>query len=805
MKKILSIAIFLSVAVAMMAQGQGTFVVSDKKGNNNLVQGVTFQHDKKGSSWMGDGLSGSIRDLQYIARTKTELATASSEDVTKILEETSGTDGVSADAFAVTLQANPSVEEAYSADDDNLVVKLKNGGGRVIYPMYEIQPLFSDGDALNDIKQVFPRKNAKRTGSHPNGKVAVFSTLKNNAPKYSAQIKLVDYIMSMFDECGYEVEPYDCQDFTVKKYEEVIKYSNTYKAIIVMSHGALLEKPTMVNRAKGVLVTGEVCDKDDPADKCWIDDEGKYYKTVSNDLNTNSNCLVYLGACYGACWGEKIDEEPFSSRNRTAVIGWTGVNIISQAHAAMLFYRLLYFGDTVEEALSQSFLEDPNYNTPIYFSYYARSHKGLESTADVQTKYFDNLYFGLSINSDKAVKKRDLEDYCGVMGFIHGEWPDNLTRTVDIWMKSLFSDVKFKVKTVENRFPKYDDLENTYRFGLKIPFDEPVSEGIYQIEIEPYRTGKMLKPLSPFFFVYSRKFGDNCALLEIPEEDFYEPSVLGTDGQPVTEITIPAGTSRTYQLDAYPGHTFYTPCLDTLVAKVSLSGTTLTVTGVSEGSTIFGVYDRQNHQMAVVDVTVTPGGSLPSYLACPDDHHPHLIDLGLPSGTKWACCNVGASTPEGYGGYYAWGETEEKTTYHWSTYIHCDGSSSTCYDLGSDIAGTKYDVAHVQWGDSWVMPSREQLDELRNNCTYEWTMVNGVNGEKFTSKANDGSIFLPAAGIRMNDGLDYAGSGGYYWSSTQNPSRSYGAYCLNFSPSDLYPYSGGRDRSRGQSVRPVSR
>ena len=192
-----------------------------------------------------------------------------------------------------------------------------------------------------------------------------------------------------------------------------------------------------------------------------------------------------------------------------------------------------------------------------------------------------------------------------------------------------------------------------------------------------------------------------------------------------------------------------------------------------------------------------------AYLTCPDGNHPHMIDLGLPSGTKWACCNVGADKPEAYGGYYAWGETEEKATYNWSTYIHCDGTSSTCHDLGSDIAGTQYDVAHVKWGGSWVMPSKEQQDELRSNCNYEWTTVNGVKGGKFTSKNNGGSIFLPAAGDRYISGLYSAGSNGHYWSSTHYPSSSRGAYFLGSNSG----YAGwyGNDRYFGQSVRPVVR
>ena len=188
-------------------------------------------------------------------------------------------------------------------------------------------------------------------------------------------------------------------------------------------------------------------------------------------------------------------------------------------------------------------------------------------------------------------------------------------------------------------------------------------------------------------------------------------------------------------------------------------------------------------------------------LSCPDDNHPHAIDLGLPSGTKWACCNVGATMPEDYGGYYSWGETETKTDYSWNAYQHYDGTSNTYRNLGYDIAGTQYDVAHVKWGGSWVMPTKEQQDELRYNCSYEWTPENGVIGGKFTSKKNGAGIFLPAAGGYGNSGIYNVGSYGYYWSSTQNLSRSDGAY-------DLFFNSGYADwfcnsRYSGSTVRPV--
>ncbi len=184
-------------------------------------------------------------------------------------------------------------------------------------------------------------------------------------------------------------------------------------------------------------------------------------------------------------------------------------------------------------------------------------------------------------------------------------------------------------------------------------------------------------------------------------------------------------------------------------------------------------------------------------MAIPDE----AIDLGLPSGTKWAPWNVGASKPEDYGGYYAWGETEEKDVYDWSTYIYCDGSEETCHDIGTNIAGTKYDVAHVVWGGSWKMPTWDQVKELFDNCTSEWTTVNGINGRKFTSKINGNSIFLPAAGRHDVSGLYGDGWYGFCWSSSlgSNPSL---ARDLSFGGPSFAGW-GNYYHFYGQSVRPV--
>ena len=178
------------------------------------------------------------------------------------------------------------------------------------------------------------------------------------------------------------------------------------------------------------------------------------------------------------------------------------------------------------------------------------------------------------------------------------------------------------------------------------------------------------------------------------------------------------------------------------------------------------------------------------------------VDLGLPSGLKWASCNVGANTPEEYGDYFAWGETEPKETYNWSTYRYYDGSNVTKY-TGSDnltILEASDDAAIANWGGAWRMPTEIEMKELRDNCTVAWATYNGVNGRVFVGP-NGKSIFLPAAGYRYDSSLYYAGSYGLYWSSSLGSSNTYYAWNLYFNSggcSMYYDY-----RYYGRSVRAV--
>lgn len=222
------------------------------------------------------------------------------------------------------------------------------------------------------------------------------------------------------------------------------------------------------------------------------------------------------------------------------------------------------------------------------------------------------------------------------------------------------------------------------------------------------------------------------------------------------------------------------------------------VPSVSQADVLRGDVDG-NGKVSIGDVTALINylltGVWPDEPVIPADGH-EWVDLGLPSGTLWATCNVGANAPEEYGDYFAWGETAPKDYYVWGTYKWCNGSSTTltkyCTSSSYGYNGfvdnkTELDpeddaaYAHYPGG---RMPSLEQIQELVSSCNWQWTQRNGVNGQLGTGP-NGNTIFLPAAGRRLDESLDGAGSWGGYWSRKLIPDYSDNAYCLYFHSRDM--------------------
>ncbi len=233
-------------------------------------------------------------------------------------------------------------------------------------------------------------------------------------------------------------------------------------------------------------------------------------------------------------------------------------------------------------------------------------------------------------------------------------------------------------------------------------------------------------------------------------------------------------------------------------------GQTCTLTATNNPGFTFDHWTRNGTTIgggSTISFTVTSNATYVAYFISNTGGHEY-VDLGLPSGLLWATCNVGATNPEDYGYYFAWGETQPKSDYSWSTYQYGDGSTFTKY-TGSDGLTTllpEDDAATAQWGSGWRMPTQAEWQELLSNTTNVWTTQNGVNGRLFTA-TNGNSLFLPAAGYRSGSSLLNAGSGGYYWSGSLYTDFPDNALVLLFYSSVCNMF--GDSRYYGRSVRPV--
>ena len=239
------------------------------------------------------------------------------------------------------------------------------------------------------------------------------------------------------------------------------------------------------------------------------------------------------------------------------------------------------------------------------------------------------------------------------------------------------------------------------------------------------------------------------SVTSIGDEAFHNCSLLNS-------ITIPNGVTSI-------GDWAFHGCKS--LKKINYAGTEAQWNNITKGN------NWSDNTPATIICSAKPATSSQTNM-----HNGHeYVDLGLPSGLKWAICNVGANAPEEYGDYFAWGETQPKETNYWTTYKWCNGSmdTQTKYCTNS-IYGTvdnktvldkDDDAAAVNWGGAWRMPTYAELTELCTECTWIWTTQNGVNGYTVIGP-NCNSIFLPAAGHHSGSSLVYAGSRGYYWSSS---------------------------------------
>ena len=270
-----------------------------------------------------------------------------------------------------------------------------------------------------------------------------------------------------------------------------------------------------------------------------------------------------------------------------------------------------------------------------------------------------------------------------------------------------------------------------------------------------------------------------------------------TEGETVTlTATISPSNATNNGISLNSSNKTVVPITDNSMKSVSSDKFLITLTAKSAGSTTIIVSTADGGKTATCDVTVKAKAAPASAAPTTGTLNGHnYVDLGLPSGLKWATCNIGASTPSDYGNYYAWGEISTKAEYY-------DENCKTWEKSIGNIAGNaQYDAARANWGGKWRLPTKSEFNELINKCNWQWTTQGGHKGYKVTGP-NENSIFLPAAGFRYGTSLNNTGEDGLYWSATPNESNTQNAHFLYFYSSSHF--TNWFYRYVGQSVRPVA-
>ena len=685
------------------------------------------------------------------------------------LKEACGNESVDVNSLVTSLKVNKNVEDAFAtADKMQVAVKLKGEDMYTIYPIHMPEDPFAydenqvdsqdainheDNNVINVSESNMSKANSPRiinkAGSA--GKVAIFNyfshiQLGDDAmSSRTTQNQMINFMINELDKHDFEIEYYGYDKMTLDNLEHVIGNQTLYKAVVIISHGfsdgknsyfAIGEEYNGVKAANNYLVNLDNDNYSVPLkyriwNQGWSGFSGrKEFVVPVQNMALGSNVLLYFGSCDAL--SNQADINKLNQR-KSSYLGWDGINSTAQAHATLLFHKLMR-GKHILDALDIDETKNPYYHD-------------LWDQKQTDTWTYDPQH-----ESTKLVYNVDNLPTAFGGGF---------------WAK--FAPKYHEVNTVDGK------THRVILYIMNTKKEHPVlADGCY------FNKDKKFKLKFEISGDYINTFGDYIWIKATPLRADREPIIYKVKKNKLKKgITVDLNANGVWDFSAAIDENFTTELLPTAPLVV--------------------VYAKPFKDNGI------PTG---------DDGEHDFVDLGLPSGTLWATMNVGAEAPEDYGDYFAWGETEEKDSYDWSTYKWCNGSSNTLtkYCTNSSFGYNGFvdnkteldpedDAATANWGSGWRMPSLTQIQELIANCTSEWTTRNGVKGRLFTSNINGASLFLPAAGFRWDGELDYAGSWGGYWSRTLDSIGPVVAYSLDFSSGNVgwgynsYRYSGNSVRA----------
>lgn len=725
------------------------------------------------------------------------------------------------------LESFPSVESVVINEMETII---KFASGQVVYYPYDFPSIFdqeeTDGTTPpNKTKQVLEKTQTKASGYFATD-VAIFNLFSEDSGRKN-QNRLVENTKAVFERSGKSVHIYGCNDFTIDNLIEAVKSGAIiFLSTLGTSNGRILlgQKSGTTTYGDGTWYVNEL--------NCYKYDKANRYTIDIIDLLTHkqySGPMVYLASCY-------TPEKSISSIN---LVGWNGVNKVGQAYGLIIADYMATWGKSFG-AFYNDFSNDHTTGGTIYDPLVEGTrliHYGSGWKSDTS---YSPTRFGWTEqkNDNKVVIDSPIPGTCN----------KKLKYTVELSYRndgSIVTDGKSSSYENGNQyFFEYTDLGSKVHKSDPLRFkDNSVTYKVKNLTAGVWRfksycnTDDYFSDISSqdcTYAIFSYSFKEN----DVQEDDTPSVVTLGTmagtndlvlGGAVINRSLAGLETGFQYWKKDSPTNkwivattTTYEDYFGAVLQIPDLDGEYEFRAFAEDEEGLIGYGDVQSFKYG--------GGSQQEFAI------PEIVDLGLPSGVKWASFNLGATKPEEYGDYFAWGETEpyyepgyaqsqspvwrlgKEAGYDWPSYKWSNGSEQSltnyCYDYSyghngymdeKTILDPEDDAARANLGDKWRMPTNADLNELRELCRWESTTLNGVHGLKVTG-LNGNSIFLPNGGSRDKLYIKNISTTSDYWTSSlysESSLHSVPSYAYSFGCYDGDVAWGGSLRIFGYAIRPV--
>ena len=689
------------------------------------------------------------KGLEYHDIVTQEILTS----ITSIVEECIQAEGIDVNSFFTQrideIRNNPAVDEAFS-NENGAVVFLKNGAV-IEYPFHS-ESAFDDNDdsstiTSNVIIQDNPSTRAANSSASVQDATIVVFNLFSNAPGRSVQNQLIESTVEAFkSDYGKDKVYYgQFEDFSSDNLLEAVKSENC-KALFVYSLGS-------------------------GSGSFW----GEFGDRLNEKLGFVDEGSIYYGQRLAIGEYENYYDQP-------------GYSIYSNG----IYYRTINLDSLFES--SDNF---PSSNKIIYFG----------SCYTLGLSLFDKDEWK---NNTCVIGWTGMNCLGEAYGLVMAEYLTKYNKSFDAFWEDFGNSDGEIIDPLRDGLTS---ITNTCKSEL-------VRKGALFLGIDSWPTGEAFEKHPNSLYIDRPKTGtcfrsiwndatDKDYSIDVKVKYQYIPNSDYNGSQSFVNATAYGFLFKYEQNDSWGGGFYESNTSSQKVVFSSWIGTKTkknTFSGIKSGVVKFEVTNPEiDYPYDVVYTFITRDfGYNDAQFDDPDEEKPtpEAVDLGLPSGIKWASFNLGATSPEDYGDYYAWGETEpNKNDFSWGTYSWCNGDENSLTKYYSEDGKTSLDqaddAAYNLLGGEWRMPTKSDWQELINNCSWTTTTSNGINGVLATSKITGATLFFPFSGQIDGSEILNMESSGYYWTSTLNPFVS--SACIGTTSPD----TGFLDRCIGIPIRPV--